>query len=46
MDIHLERGNANKIMNRILALALSYNLKISQIDGEKPKKCYSKRICS
>jgi len=33
MDIHLERGNANKIMNRILALALSYNLKISQIDG-------------
>jgi dipeptidase D len=33
MDIHLERGNANKIMNRILALALDYNLKISQIDG-------------
>ena len=33
MDIHLERGNANKIMNRILALALNYNLKISQIDG-------------
>ena len=33
MDIHLERGNANKIMNRILALALRYNLKISQIDG-------------
>tara|TARA_B110000285_G_scaffold234020_1_gene309565 strand:+ start:426 stop:1868 length:1443 start_codon:yes stop_codon:yes gene_type:complete len=33
MDIHLERGNANKIMNRILALALNYDLKISQIDG-------------
>ena len=33
MDIHLERGNANKIMNRILALAVDYNLKISQIDG-------------
>ena len=33
MDIHLERGNANKIMNRILELALNYNLKISQIDG-------------
>jgi dipeptidase D len=33
MDIHLERGNANKIMNRILALGLNYNLKISQIDG-------------
>jgi dipeptidase D len=33
MDIHLERGNANKIMNRILALALNFNLKISQIDG-------------
>ncbi len=33
MDIHLERGNANKIMNRILGLALDYNLKISQIDG-------------
>ena len=33
MDIHLERGNANKIMNRILALALNYDLKISKIDG-------------
>lgn len=33
MEIHLERGNANKIMNRILASALNYNLKISQIDG-------------
>ena len=33
MDIHLERGNANKIMNRILALAVNYNLKISKIDG-------------
>ena len=33
MDIHLERGNANKIMNRILALALNHDLKISQIDG-------------
>jgi dipeptidase D len=33
MDIHLERGNANKIMNRILALALNYNLQLSQIDG-------------
>ena len=33
MDIHLERGNANKIMNRILALAINYNLTISQIDG-------------
>ena len=33
MDIHLERGNANKIMNRILALALNYNLQLSQIEG-------------
>ena len=33
MDIHLERANANKMMNRILSLALNYNLKISQIDG-------------
>ena len=33
MDIHLERGNANKIMNRILALALNYDLQLSQIDG-------------
>ena len=33
MDIHLERGNANKIMNRILNLAVEYNLQISQIDG-------------
>ena len=33
MDIHLERGNANKIMNRILALAIDSNLRISEIDG-------------
>jgi dipeptidase D len=33
MDIHLERGNANKIMNRILGLAIDSNLRISEIDG-------------
>ena len=33
MQIHEGLGNANKIMNRILALALNYNLQLSQIDG-------------
>ena len=49
MDIHLERGNANKIMNRILALAVDYNLKISQIDGGSlrnaiPRESFSKIV--
>ncbi|MFL2585761.1 MAG: aminoacyl-histidine dipeptidase [Parvicellaceae bacterium] len=33
MDIHLERGNANKIMNRLLSSALNYDLHIVKIDG-------------
>lgn len=34
MDIHLGRGNANKLMNRLLDLgALSFGLRISAIDG-------------
>jgi dipeptidase D len=33
MDIHLERGNANKIMNRLLFEGLSYGLQIAEIDG-------------
>ena len=33
MDIHLERGNANKIMNRIHRVAFSYELRIVEIDG-------------
>ena len=33
MDIHLERGNANKIMNRLLSSALNYDLHIVEIDG-------------
>ena len=31
MDIHLERGNANKIMNRLLHTALDFNLNLSLI---------------
>ena len=33
MDIHLERGNANKIMNRILAEGLNFGLRLVKIDG-------------
>ena len=33
MDIHLKRGNANKIMNRLLNVALDFNLSISEING-------------
>lgn len=33
MDIHLERGNANKIMNRLIADASQYGLHVSEIDG-------------
>ena len=33
MDIHLERGNANKIMNRLLSAALNHDLHIIEIDG-------------
>ncbi|WP_187264138.1 aminoacyl-histidine dipeptidase [Pontibacter beigongshangensis] len=34
MDIHLGRGNANKLMNRLLYLAASqFGLRISSIDG-------------
>ena len=33
MDIHLERGNANKIMNRLLHEALKYDVSLCEIDG-------------
>ena len=33
MDIHLERGNANKIMNRVIASLESFDLRIVSIDG-------------
>ncbi|MFN3917613.1 MAG: aminoacyl-histidine dipeptidase [Flavobacteriales bacterium] len=33
MDIHLERGNANKIMNRLIARAEEYGLQIAEING-------------
>ncbi len=33
MDIHLERGNANKIMNRIHKVAMDYDLRIVEVDG-------------
>ena len=33
MDIHLGRGNANKIMNRLIADCREYNLRIAEIDG-------------
>ena len=33
MDIHLERGNANKLMNRLLYSGLDYGNRISEING-------------
>lgn len=33
MDIHLERGNANKIMNRLIARAENFGLQIGEING-------------
>lgn len=33
VDIHLERGNANKIMNRLMYACESYGLQIASIDG-------------
>lgn len=33
MDIHLERGNANKIMNRLMWGCQEYGLQIAEIDG-------------
>ncbi len=33
VDIHLGRGNANKIMNRILYLGYQYGLQLASIDG-------------
>ena len=33
MDIHLERGNANKIMNRLVASLEKFDVRISSIDG-------------
>ena len=33
MDIHLERGNANKIMNRLLAVGMSHDFCVYEIDG-------------
>lgn len=33
VDIHLERGNANKIMNRLLYKAENHDLRIAELDG-------------
>ncbi len=33
VDIHLERGNANKIMNRLLYQCSAFGLQIAEIDG-------------
>jgi dipeptidase D len=33
VDIHLERGNANKIMNRLMYQCGAYGLRIASIDG-------------
>jgi dipeptidase D len=33
MDIHLERGNANKIMNRLIAEGQSFGIQIAEING-------------
>jgi len=33
VDIHLERGNANKIMNRLLYQSEQYGLQIAELDG-------------
>ncbi|CAG5085649.1 aminoacyl-histidine dipeptidase [Parvicella tangerina] len=33
MDIHLERGNANKIMNRLIAEGQDYGVQIAEING-------------
>ena len=33
MEIHLERGNANKLMNRVIASLESFDLRIVSIDG-------------
>ena len=49
MDIHLERGNANKIMNRLLHTALDFNLNIVEINGGSlrnaiPRESFSKIV--
>ena len=49
MDIHLERGNANKIMNRLLYTALDFNLNIVEINGGSlrnaiPRESFSKIV--
>lgn len=33
VDIHLERGNANKIMNRLMYNCAAYGLQIASVDG-------------
>ena len=49
MDIHLKRGNANKIMNRLLNVALNFNLNITEINGGSlrnaiPRESFSKIV--
>ena len=49
MDIHLNRGNGNKIMNRLLHVALDFNLSISEINGGSlrnaiPRESFSKIV--
>ena len=49
MDIHLKRGNANKIMNRLLYVALNFNLNIAEINGGSlrnaiPRESFSKIV--
>jgi len=49
MDIHLNRGNANKIMNRLLNVAIDFNINICEINGGSlrnaiPRESFSKII--
>ena len=49
MDIHLKRGNANKIMNRLLNVAFDFNLNIAEINGGSlrnaiPRESFSKIV--
>ena len=49
MDIHLERGNANKIMNRLLAVGMSHDFCVYEIDGGSlrnaiPRESFAKVI--
>ena len=49
MDIHLERGNANKIMNRLLAVGVNHDFRVNEIDGGSlrnaiPRESFAKLV--